>query len=87
METLAPISDDAATRRELPAEVTVRWHAVETNPFLDALLECEPHVVARITESVRAGDILYRDGFVYWLASQAPPLPVRFVASFDPRVA
>jgi hypothetical protein len=71
----------------LPEEVTVRWHAVETNPFLDAFAECEPHVVARIMDAARAGDILYRDGFVYWLATQAPPLPVRFIASFDPRVA
>ena len=68
-------------------EVTIRPYAVEVNPFLDALLECEPHVVARITESVQAKDIVYRDGFVYWLASQAPPLPVRFIASFDPRIA
>jgi hypothetical protein len=69
----------------LPAEITVRWHAVEVNPFLDGLLKCEPHVVARIIEAARAGDILYRDGFVFWLASQAPPLPVRFIASYDPR--
>jgi len=84
METVTSEAVKNATA-PLPAEVTVRWHAVEANPFLDALLEIEPHVVARIIEAQRAGDILYRDGFVYWLASQAPPLPVRFIASFDPR--
>ena len=71
----------------LPEAVTVRWHAVEVNPFLDALLEIEPHVLERIIEAQRAGDVLYRDGYIFWLASAPPPLPVRFIARFDPRVA
>jgi hypothetical protein len=69
----------------LPAEVTIRPYAIDPNDFLDALNVCEPTVVERIMDAARAGDIVYREGFIYWLASQAPPLPVRFIASHDPR--
>ena len=69
----------------LPAEVTIRPYGIEPDDFLDALKVCEPATVERIMDAARAGDIVYREGFIYWLATQAPPLPVRFIASFDPR--
>jgi len=66
-------------------EVTIRPYAIRPDDFLDALNVCETRVVAGIMDAARFGDIVYEKPYVYWLATQAPPLPVVGIASHDPR--
>ena len=72
-------------------EVTIRPYIIDCDDFLDGLLASEPHVVNRIMDAAKAGDVSYhrcagaREAHIIWLASAPPPLPIIGIANHDPR--
>jgi len=73
-------------------EVTIRPFMIDPDDFLDGVLASAPHVVARIMDAARAGDVTYhrcpgaREAHIVWLASTVPPLPIIGVLNHDPRM-
>ncbi len=87
-----PATEQAALPCEEVLAITVRWYGTTPNDYLDARnlsRQLRPEIRAT-EEAERFGDVLYhrcngqRDGYVYVLATQPPPLPCLFSGT-DPR--